>query len=62
MIRSYLDQIKKLRFLIKKVSDYYGGDDEKFLEEYCGEIISINKDNLDKILECFLDLEKNIND
>ncbi len=46
--------------LIKKLSDYYGGDDEAFLKEYCDEIINKHKNNLDVPLNCFIDLTKNL--
>lgn len=50
----------ELRFLIRKISDYYGGDDKEFLEEYIHDIISKWSDNIDVALECFRNISNQI--
>ena len=43
--------------LIKKISDHHGGDDVEWLREYARKVIEANKDDLQKALDCFWDLE-----
>jgi hypothetical protein len=43
--------------LIKKISDHYGGDDIEWLREYAKEVIAENRDDIQKALDCFWDLE-----
>ena len=43
--------------LIKKISDHYGGDEVEWLRDYAKEVISMNKEDLQKALDCFWDLE-----
>lgn len=43
----------ELRKVITQVSQNYGGDDEKFLQEYINIILT---GNIEKALECFRDL------
>jgi hypothetical protein len=42
---------EKLSRLIKKLSDYYGGDDESFLNKYIEEVLTHH--DLDMALKCF---------
>jgi Asp-tRNA(Asn)/Glu-tRNA(Gln) amidotransferase B subunit len=44
--------------LIKKISQHYGGDDEKWLKDYCEEVIEENKDDIQKLLDACWDLER----
>ena len=46
--------------LIKKISDHYGGDDVEWLRDYCREVIDMNRDDIQKALVCFWDLEEQI--
>ncbi len=57
-MESWKDKKEKLCFLIKEVSDFYGGDDIEFLREYCKAKIDEYKDNLDIIIDCFEDLRR----
>lgn len=58
--KSYIQCCKEeeLKNLIKKISDYYGGDDTKFLSDYINDVINEWKHDLDKAIACFSDLEK----
>ncbi len=49
-------KISELKSLIKKISMYYGGDDEKFLEDYISDVIKEYSHDLDVALLCFRDL------
>ncbi len=44
-------------FLIKKISDCYGGDDIDWLKTYCDEVIKKNRNDIQKALDCFWDIE-----
>jgi hypothetical protein len=46
--------------LIKKISDMYGGDDVEELREYCREIVEVNRDDIQKALDCFWDVESRL--
>lgn len=61
MERSWMEKRKEIYRLIKKISDHYGGDDGQWLKEYAKGMVEKNKENLDVALECFRDLEKQIN-
>ena len=54
----YIDisKINELKYLIKKISKYYGGDDEQFLEDYINDVINGWSHDLDAALACFRDL------
>lgn len=39
--------------VIKSISDHYGGDEKIFLNDYCKDLIEVNKDCLDKLLLFF---------
>lgn len=55
-----MDSFKKksdsLFDLIKKVSDYYGGDDVEWLRKYTNEVIKNNSEDIDRAIECFKSL------
>lgn len=46
--------------LIKKISDHYGGDDIEWLREYCKDIIQKNKDDIQKLLSCLIEMESQL--
>lgn len=50
---SWNDKKNKICTLIKKISDFYGGDDHEWLVRYCKEIINAYRDNIDEALACF---------
>lgn len=50
---SWKEKKTKLYFLINAISDCYGADNPEWLREYCKEIISNYKNNLEEVLECF---------
>lgn len=56
LLRKEGQQKDKLRELIKKVSNSYGGDDEDFLNEVTEEIIKANEMDLNLAIKCFTDL------
>lgn len=58
----FINKRTKIYNLIKKISDYYGGDDQEWLREYAREVIEMNKHDLQPSLECFLDLERQIDE
>ncbi len=49
---------KQLCYLIKQVSDAFGGDEVEWLREYALEVIEANKDDLGKAISCFESLTK----
>lgn len=55
-ILSWQDKKKRIIELIKLISDFYGGDDPRWLKSYSDQIIKGNTYNLDKALACFEDL------
>jgi len=59
-MESFKENKKKIWFLVKKISDYHGGEDEQFLKDYFKDLINEHKDNLDIPLAALLDLEKSI--
>lgn len=59
-MKSWIDKRNKVYYLIKKISDSYGGDDVTWLRQYAKDVIEANKDGIDRALECFLDLDKGI--
>lgn len=58
----YINKRAKIFELIKKVSDHYSGDEINWLRAYALERVLHHKDNLDPLLECFLDLERQIDE
>jgi hypothetical protein len=56
MAVSWRQKRKRLLYLIKFVSDMYGGDDIEFLKEYAREVLEAYKDDLDTALSCFTSL------
>lgn len=46
MIRSWIEQKNYLRKLINQLSMAYGGDDEKWLQNYFEEVVLNHKNNL----------------
>ncbi len=58
----FINKKTKICELIKKVSDYYGGDDLEWLREYARDRISCYRVAPDALLECFLDLERQIDE
>lgn len=51
----------QLCMLIKKISDHYGGEPIEDLREYAKDIIDRYSDDIQKPLDCFLELEKQLN-
>lgn len=58
MVNSWKEKQNKIWFLIKKISDHYGGEEQEFLRKYFKDLINEHKDNLDIPLAALLDLEK----
>lgn len=56
----WLAKKNQLCVLIKKISDTYGGDEIEWLRDYCREIVELHKNDLQKALDCFLGLEKQL--
>lgn len=56
--KSYIQLCKKeeLKNLIKKISDYYGGDDAQFLSDYIDDVINEWSHDLDRAITCFQNL------
>lgn len=48
---------KKLINLIREVSDLWGGDEEKFLDEYIAETVKQWSNNLQAAIDCFTELK-----
>lgn len=46
--------------LIKIVSDGYGGDDVDWLRDYAKEVIDAHQDDIMPAIECFKDLERQL--
>ena len=57
-MESFKKNRERIWFLIKKISDYHGGEDQEFLKEYFKDLINEHKDDLDIPLTALLDLEK----
>lgn len=57
-MESWKEKRNRLVGLIKELSDLHGGDDKKWLEEYCQEVVMAYKNDLDTALTCFDDLVK----
>jgi hypothetical protein len=55
---SWQQKKDKICFLIKKISNSNGGDEEIFINDFCLEIFMNYKNDLDVPLQCFEDLEK----
>ncbi len=55
-MESYLDQKICLFSLIKRLSDFYGGDDIDFLHEYCEDVLARYDSDLKIAITCFEDL------
>jgi hypothetical protein len=53
MANSWREKRNHLERLIRKVSEMYGGDDSKFLEDYVKDVINEYGDNLDVAIDCF---------
>jgi hypothetical protein len=49
-------KISELKSLMKKISVYYGGDDDNFLEGYINDVINEWSHDLDTALVCFRDI------
>lgn len=60
MTLSWSKKRKRICYLIKCLSDHYGGDDIEFLKEYAKDVIEAYSDDLDTALNCFTDLTKGI--
>lgn len=52
-MKSWNDKKNEVCRLIKKISDFYGGDDYDSLVSYCKEIINAYRENIDEALACF---------
>lgn len=48
----------KLYFLMKAVSNYYGGDVKKWLDDYFLNIAHLNRHSLDKLIRALEDIVK----
>lgn len=53
MLLSWRQKRNRIVYLIKFLSDYYGGDDIEWLRDYAREVLETNKDDLDGALSCF---------
>jgi hypothetical protein len=60
MMQTWKEKRNRIYILVKKISNAYGGDDVEWLREYCREVVETNKHDLDKALNCFLDIEKQL--
>jgi hypothetical protein len=58
----FINKRQKIYSLIKKVSDYYGGDALDFLRSYAKEQVALYENDLQVALDCFLDLERQIDE
>jgi len=56
--KSFTQLCKKeeLKNLIKKISEYYGGDDTQFLSDYIDDVINEWSHDLDRAIACFQNL------
>lgn len=50
----------ELAVLIKRISDHYGGDEVEWLREYFKEVLDAHADDINVALECFRDLERQL--
>jgi hypothetical protein len=50
----------KLFNLIKNISNFYGGDDKDFLLVYFEQMVMKNRDDMQKAIKCFEDLESQL--
>lgn len=55
-MQSWKEKKDHLCWLIKSISEHYGGDTEAWLREYCREVINLHKNDLDKVLIYFENL------
>lgn len=60
MEMSWNEQRKELQRLIKLISDHNGGDDPKWLYDYCQEVITNYHANLEDALTCFQSLAEQL--
>lgn len=60
VITSWKDKRNEIYLLVKKISDYYGGDELGWLRKYCSDIILTNKDNLDIPLTCLREIAQGL--
>lgn len=51
-------EASELKAHIKRISEYYGGDDEGFLAEYINDILNAYCNDISVALMCFRDLVK----
>jgi hypothetical protein len=56
----WLAQKNEVCSLIKKISDYYGGDEIDWLREYAREVIEANSSEMQNALDCFRDLSRQV--
>jgi hypothetical protein len=54
--RSWKEQCAYIWTMIKRISEYYGGDDKEWLNSYAKGIIKDNRDDLGRVVRCFEDL------
>ncbi len=59
-IRSFMDQKKRIVFLIKKISDFFGGDIASWLDDYTKQIILQNYLQLHILLFALEDINHRI--
>lgn len=52
-IALWIAKRQQLLYLVKKVSDAYGGDDIEWLREYAKDVAEANKDDLQKAIDLF---------
>lgn len=57
-IALWIAKRQQLMYLVKKVSDAYGGDDVEWLREYAKDVAEANKDDLQKAIDLFEELLK----
>jgi len=50
---SWKDKAGRIKELIEHISTHHGGDDSIWLNQYIREVVKNNKDALDKALDCF---------
>jgi hypothetical protein len=59
-IHSWMDKKNKICQIINDLCRHYGEDDLDLINEYCHAIIETHRFDLQKALDCFLDLEKQL--
>lgn len=60
MKQSWQGMKSHIWILLNKISNHYGGDDEVWLIEYARDLVVMHKDNLDELIDCLRNLERQL--